>query len=407
MSDPSKARREFVSAAKLETIAGTHTWTWPLISVVVGLVSATTLAIIHYQLDLGTYLLGGQHVFRPDLYAVADKSTGLGFTYPPFAALWFVPLSHLPERLAQVLFTWVSLGAILVVIATSLRATCPALQRRTVAWWSLLLVTPVGLFDPLRETIILGQVNILLAAAVIVDMTVIRPGSRGYLVGIAAAIKITPLILIPYLLFTQRGGAWRRATLGFVAAAGIGFVAAPHSSWRYWSHEVWTPGRAGDLAWLGNQGLIGVVRRFHFQPINNVVTFVLISVIVVLGLSIAVRTYRRSSPVFGFLVIEATESLASPVSWSHHFVWIVLLIAWLALGRDRPVHGPLWAAAVALIFWAAPIWWVPQDSAIKYAQHGLFTVLADSFFLTLCVVPIGALKRLIRHPEQNEIFLID
>ncbi len=61
------------------------------------------------------------------------------------------------------------------------------------------------------------------------------------------------------------------------------------------------------------------------------------------GLAIAALAYRRSSPVLGLLVVEATESLASPVSWSHHFIWVVLLIAWLALAEDRPRYGEWWA----------------------------------------------------------------
>jgi hypothetical protein len=203
--------RRLSCSGRLEVIAGTRSWAWPLLSAAIGLVFATALAAVHRQIDLGTYLLGGAHAFQPDLYRVAYQPTGLGFTYPPFAALWFVPLAHLPVRLDQILLTWASLGALFVVLATSLRVTCPHLQRRTVVWWSLILLAPIGLLDPPRETILLGQVNILLTAAVIADMTLIRPGRRGVLVGLAAAIKITPIILIPYLIFTRQAGAWRRA----------------------------------------------------------------------------------------------------------------------------------------------------------------------------------------------------
>ena len=59
-------------------------------------------------------------------------------------------------------------------------------------------------------------------------------------------------------------------------------------------------------------------------------------------------------------MVEATESLASPVSWSHHFIWMVLLVAWLALAEDRPRAGEWWALGVAVLFWAAPYWWVPH-----------------------------------------------
>ena len=149
------------------------------------------------------------------------------------------------------------------------RATCPNLRYRTVAWWSLLLLTPMALLDPVRETILLGQVNILLAAAVIADMTLIRPERRGVLVGLAAAIKITPVILIPYLVLTRQAGAWRRATGAFIAAAGMGAVASPQASWTYWSHDVWNPGRAGGLAWVGNQGAVAVVERLLHHPLNQ------------------------------------------------------------------------------------------------------------------------------------------
>lgn len=140
--------------------------------------------------------MGGAHAFNADLYRVVYRPTGLGFTYPPFAAFWFAPMAHLPVTFDQIAFAWSSLVGLFVVLALCLRATCPDLQYRTVAWWSLLLLTPMGLLDPVRETVLLGQVNILIAAAVIADMTLIRPERRGVLVGLAAAIKITPIILI-------------------------------------------------------------------------------------------------------------------------------------------------------------------------------------------------------------------
>lgn len=388
-------RKHRSSGKSLERIACTHSWTWPLLSGAAGLVTVTVLAAIHRQIDLGTYLLGGAHAFRPDLYRVAYQPTGLGFTYPPFAALWFAPLTHLPARLAQILFTWASLGALFVLLATSLRVTCPSLGRRTVLWWSLLLLTPMGLLDPPRETILLGQINILLAAAVVADMTLVRPGRRGILVGLAAAIKITPIILIPYLVFTRQAGAWRRAAGAFVAPAGIAFIASPHASWTYWSHDAWSPGRAGGLAWVGNQGAVGVVERLLHHPLSSLAMFVLAAVIGGIGLLIAVKAYQRSWPVLGFLVMEATESMASPVSWSHHFGWVVLLIAWLALAPDRPAHGEWWAAVIAVIFWAAPFWWVPHGHDVRYAGHGWSILLSDSFFIVLTAILLATSVHLI------------
>jgi alpha-1,2-mannosyltransferase len=387
-------RAQRPTSERLEIVAGTRNWAWPLLSAVLAAIVATTLAAVHRQIDLGTYLLGGAHAFHPDLYRVVYRPTGLGFTYPPFAAIWFAPIAHLPVTFDQIAFTWCSLVALFVVLALCLRATCPDLQYRTVVWWSLLLLTPMGLLDPVRETILLGQVNILIAAAVIADMTLIRPQRRGVLVGLAAAIKITPIILIPYLILTRQAGAWRRATGAFIAAAGMAALASPRASWTYWSHDVWDPGRAGGLAWVGNQGAVAVIERLLHHPVDSAATFGVIAVIVGAGLWIAVKAHRRSWPLLGFLVVEATESLASPISWSHHFIWIVLLIAWLALAADRPAHGEWWAAVVAVVFWAAPFWWVPHGHNVRYAGHGWSILLSDSFFLVLAAIVLATSLRL-------------
>jgi len=367
-----------------------------MLSALVGLVGVTILASVHRMIDLGTYLLGGAHAFHSDLYRVIYGPTHLGFTYPPFAAVLFAPLSHLPVTLTQVVFSWLSLAAAFGVIAVSIHVTCADLGRRSLVWWSLLLVTPVGLFDPLRETLLLGQVNILLALAVIADMTLVRPGRRGYLVGLAAAVKLTPLILVPYLLLTRQRGASLRALTSFVAAGALTALVAPATSRTYWIHEVWKPNVAGWLPWVGNQGVVGVAERLLQHEISTTTTFLLVATVTIGGLWIAVSAYRLSSPLLGFLVIEATESIASPVSWAHHFIWVVLLIAWLALAPDRPPHGEWWAALVAAIFWAAPIWWVPHGSSVRYAGPGWLMLLGDSFFLVLCAVVAAAAFRLVR-----------
>ena len=50
-----------------------------------------------------------------------------------------------------------------------------ALDRRTVVWWALGLLLPVLLFDPVRQTFLLGQVNIILALMIVADLTMDLP----------------------------------------------------------------------------------------------------------------------------------------------------------------------------------------------------------------------------------------
>ncbi len=383
-------------ALRMGAIATARGWGWPALSAAVACVGATTLALLHQQLDLSIYLLGGAHASANDLFTVTSSTDHLGFTYPPFSALLFSPFAHFPLRACEVIFSWVNLAALFALIVVSLRAVCSALDKRTVVWWGLALVLPVLLFDPVRQTFLLGQVNIILALMIVADLTLDLPLPRGILVGLAAAIKVTPIILIPYLFLTRQGRSGLRAIASFCAAALLATAFNGSTSWAYWTHYIRDPQRAGMLSWIGNQGVLGATERILGHTVTTPTTFVIVLSVSGLGLLIAAGAYRRSSPVLGLLVVEATESLASPVSWSHHFIWMVLLVAWLALAEDRPRYGEWYALGVAVLLWAAPYWWVPHGPAVTFAGRGWLTPLGDTYVLVFIVLLVGAAVRVVR-----------
>jgi alpha-1,2-mannosyltransferase len=383
-------------AERMHTIAASRGWAWPALSAAVAFVGATGLAFFHQQLDLSTYLLGGAHAVSNDLFTVTYPTDHLGFTYPPFSALLFAPFAHFPQRACEVVFSWVNLAALFGLLVVSLRAVGASLQKRTILWWALALVLPVVLFDPVRQTFLLGQVNIILALMIVADLTMDLPLPRGILVGLAAAIKVTPIILIPYLFLTRQGRSGLRAIASFCAAALLAAAFNASTSWSYWTHYIRDPQRAGMLSWIGNQGVLGAAERLLGHTVTTPTSFVIVITVGVLGLLIATGAYRRSSPVLGLLVVEATESLASPVSWSHHFIWMVLLVAWLALAEDRPRYGEWWALGVAVLLWAAPYWWVPHGPGVRFAGRGWLTPVGDADVLVFVVVLVGAAVRVVR-----------
>jgi alpha-1,2-mannosyltransferase len=374
-------------------LASRRGWGWPVLSAAVAFAGATVLALSHQQLDLSTYLLGGAHATSNNLFTVTYPTDHLGFTYPPFSALLFAPFAHFPPRACEVVFSWVNLGALFAIIVVSLRAVCAALDKRTLLWWGLALVLPVVLFDPVRQTFLLGQVNIILALMIVADLTMDLPVPRGILIGLAAAIKVTPIILIPYLFLTRQGRAGLRAVGAFAAAAVLAAAVNTSTSWSYWTHYIRDPQRAGMLSWIGNQGVLGATERLLGRTVATPTTFVIVVTVGVLGLLIAAGAYRRSSPVLGLLVVEATESLASPVSWSHHFIWMILLVAWLALAEDRPRYGVWYALAVSVLLWAAPYWWVPHGPSVRFAGRGWLIPLGDAYALVFIVLLVGAALR--------------
>ncbi len=390
-------------ALRMRATSSSRGWAWPILSGATAVIGATILALVHQQLDLSTYLLGGAHAPSNDLFTVTYPADHLGFTYPPFSALLFAPFAHFPVRACAVVFSWLNLGALCALIGVSLRAVCAQLDRRTVLWWALVLLLPVVMFDPVRQTLLLGQVNIVLALMVVADMTLELPIPRGVLVGLAAAIKVTPLILIPYLLLTRQGRAAACAAASFCAAALFAAAVNSSTSWAYWTHYIHDPQRAGNLAWIGNQGLLGALERMLGHTLTTDTTFVIVVTAGVVGLAVAVGAHRRSSPVLGLLVAEATESLASPVSWSHHFIWVVLLVAWLALAADRPRYGEWYALAVAVLFWAAPYWWAPHGPDVSFAGRGWLLPMSDCFALLCIAVVVGAGIRVVRSAVERPV----
>ncbi len=388
----------------MRAISSSRRWGWPILSCTLAVVGATVLAVVHAQIDLSTYLLGGAHARTDDLFTVTLPTDHLGFTYPPFSALLFAPFAHFPLRVCEVAFSLLNLAAVFALIAVSLRAVCKALDRRTILWWALVLLLPVVMFDPVRQTFLLGQVNIILALLVVADMTLDLPLPRGILVGLAAAIKVTPVILIPYLFLTRQRRAGTRAIASFGAVALLAATVNASTSWAYWTHYIRDPQRAGMLSWIGNQGVLGALERMLGHTLSTPTTFVIVVTVAGVGLAVAAAAYRRSSPVLGFLVVEATESLASPVSWSHHFIWVILLVAWLALAEDRPRYGEWYAVAVAVLFWAAPPWWAPHGPAVAFAGRGWLIPLSDADTLLFIVLVVGAGVRVWRAPVARPVF---
>ena len=87
------------------------------------------------------------------------------------------------------------------------------------------------------------------------------------LVGVAAAIKLTPLLFVVFFLVAapvprRRAGPRRRSSPAPVLAA----LVLPDDSWTYWTGTILQTSRIGDLASLGNQSVHGMLLRAGLPP---------------------------------------------------------------------------------------------------------------------------------------------
>ena len=157
--------------------------------------------------------------------------------------------------------------------------------------------------------------------------------------GLAAAVKLTPLLFVPYLLLTRRWRGALNCILTFVACELVTFLVSPNSSIAYWTRAIFKPGRAGDLSIVDNQNLWAVLDRFTHGVLPGAVMVPVLIAAAAGGLWLAALAHRRSSPLLGVLICAATCLAVSPISWVHHMVWVVPAILWLALAPDRPRWG--------------------------------------------------------------------
>ncbi|MHB8188573.1 MAG: glycosyltransferase 87 family protein [Dermatophilaceae bacterium] len=267
--------------------------------------------------DLDVYTRGAQAIVAwAPLY---EPHAGvLPFTYSPFAAVFFTPLHLLNSTGARWVFTLGSLVSYLLaagVIGWRLR-----LSRRR-----LVLVALAGMaFEPFVRTILLGQVNLYLMALVVVDCLVMRSSHRGWLVGLAAGIKVVPGVFVLYFVLQRDWRSALRAACGFLVTVVIGAIVAPQDSLRYWSGGLFGISRWGPVAVVDgkNQSLIGQLARLSQDPSPLMVTALVLSASgLVLGLAAAHRQVRIGDDVAALTAVALGGLLASPLSWTHHWVW--------------------------------------------------------------------------------------
>jgi alpha-1,2-mannosyltransferase len=343
------------------------------------------------QLDFAVYMMGAHNLMNAHLYTVGlAYSPFLPYTYPPFSAVLFLPLSVLPTEAAAFLWATVNVAALFAIIALSLNAVRPETTRATKLVWSLALLAPAIFIEPVSLTFSYGQVNLVLTALVLADLTGhVRFGEstlpRGVLVGIAAAVKLVPLIFVPYLFLTrQTRAAW--TSVATFAACSLGAAALePSNSWAFWTKYVVDAQRVGGVTFISNQSLRGALDRLSHHYIGAGAISALAVLVALAGLALAYVAWRRSSPFLGLLICAATGLLASPITWAHHMVWVVPVIAWLFWGTDRPAGGPVYALATAGLFWWAPIWRVPSDKTVALHEHGWQLVEGNAFFFATVV----------------------
>ncbi|MFF0224915.1 glycosyltransferase 87 family protein [Streptomyces sp. NPDC004629] len=313
-----------------------------------------------------------------DLYGFTVTEWRLPATYPPFAAVLFVPATWIPVPAMKAAFVAgnVLLLAHLVVLSARLAG-------RTARAPQVCAATALALWlEPVFQTVLFGQINLALACLVLWDLT--RPPgarARGLALGVAAGIKLTPAVFVVHLLLTGRRREAATATAGFATTLAVGAVLLPAASADFWTGGLFETGRVGKVWIVDNQSLPGLIARAAGDQAPGAAWALPVAVVAVAGLWSAARATRERH---GILLAAGTALLVSPISWSHHWVWCVPLIAVLLAEGRVPL-----AALTAAVFTARTMWLLPHEGDLDLRLAWWQQPLASPY-------PLLALALLIR-----------
>jgi alpha-1,2-mannosyltransferase len=355
--------------------------------------------------DVDPYLAAGRAVWHGQpLYTAflqhpfPDATLRPAYIYPPVFALVAAPLALLPDAAANVIWLVIgqaSLAAALVLVFRWLRPS---------AWAATAILCATVTFYPLWIDGVQGQANLpilLLVAAGIAGIVRGKPSFAAAL-GAAAALKLTPLILLVWLLLDRR---FREAAWMIGAMAGITAAAALlrfHDTLVFFGQVL--PALSNGTAFYANQSLNGMVLRLfssnaYTTPwIALTWAFLLPAAGAIVFIAFWFWRTRHEPALARAIAFIPLLPLLSSVTWPHHLV-ILLPVIWIiaiALAeRDWPLAPTVGMAGLLLIFSVVVRWQVgPAFGQVGFrpAQTGdvMVFLVANAFFLGTLILFVSA-----------------
>lgn len=336
-----------------------------------------------------------------------------GFDYPPFAALLLRPLDFLSARWQEIVWLWISLGALVGGAVITARALLPAAWPRARIGVVIALV-----FPPATYNLWHGQVNLVVFLLLAVALSDYLSGHRtrcAVVLGVAASIKLAPIVLLVVL---ARRGWWRAVAAGVGTAVAAAAVSVAALGWTV-THQYITsvlPVLNRDNGWIYNQTWNGLVSRLAQHSVLAADPASLwvhalataLSVGTVVALWFAVRRSSRSRAERGaeFACGVIVMLLVGSIAWYPVYVHLLIALAAAAgLAYERGLHHRAlagWSVATVLgvgLVGAAVIAAISMQTIVSIAAGPWWWL-----FLQACSLPallaaglLVAMMRSLRH----------
>lgn len=331
------------------------------------------------------------------------------YVYPPLLAGMLRPVAALPYRAASL--AWLCGNFALLIVLWRLLCRLSVTARRY-RWWTLaVLATLPAVYISWFE----GQVSLLIGTLMlwcVAETTAAASNSAvrsellaGAVLGLAGAIKVYPVLLIPVYVWHRRWRVVASAIAAGVLATAFGaVVGGGFRPTEEWFRRV-LPAVA-ERAWPGNQSVVAVVERF--APTPPIIVWAgtserAVRLRPVLPTQVVARGVSRSAQ-FVILVISALAilrrgalasrralaadlalavlvmSLVVPVVWDHYYIQLLIPAALLIdAASDQIARRVLLATALLILlqrYWRLLLWLDESGWVLAFGFLGVLAMWA-------------------------------
>jgi alpha-1,2-mannosyltransferase len=400
-------------------------WIWLL---VVLAAAAYYPRFIKLPAGMDTYPQAAACLWHEQMLQACDP----GFTYPPFFALIMLPFAPLPMWVRDLVWYAVTLaaaiGAVKLCEFVTSKAVPTPLDRAELCWLRFfVLLLSAKLILAVFEN---QAYDALVAVSVLVGLAELSGGralTAGAGLALAAALKATPLIFLPYLLWKRYFAAAGSFVVVYTVASllpDILFAPADgHGYFLTWLQEVAgpslgiNPASAPFAFWNGanilNHSLHGAVALNIDEAGQHAMfdaTLALVDgcFIAVVGALLALSPRRPESiAIDGSLLLIAMLMLSPMTSRSHYVTLLLPYTALVALNLRDQNSASLGRAVLGVSF--ALVTLAGNDAvgqaftvwAYRHSAMVLGTLVLLIYFAALVIDAVAKEQRCVRHQQHH------
>lgn len=306
---------------------------------------------------LGIYPDFVGYYYGPHLM-IADSNPYLGneilhttYVYPPIVLLIFTPFLLFDFSTASIIWTLINF----LLLFLSLFFLAKIFEIKFFSDLNLLLMSLVFASFPVKFTLGMGQINLLILFLLVLSLFYIKKGREylgGIFLGLSIAIKLFPIFLPLYLLvkFGKRRNAviipWTRIRIWFSkrqlkddlviidALITVGlitfiliFLFVPVELYKEFFLNTLPSFLTSWKTDYYNQSLSGFIGRtfgtdFAGSIIKTVSSFVIATIAFIIITKNEDESFKVTGLKFGTLI--TLSLIINNFSWQHHFVWMII-----------------------------------------------------------------------------------